>query len=436
MLAGLARKISSTVTEVDTAHKNFLAAAAKPLSTAIPGLTSGLPPSLTPAGAPTTPPAWHPPMTLPTQGPVALTPAQISWQNDAVTAKSTLHRNAQSAAREIDAQTDALVPKSAGLTPAEIRRQVNARMGVAGPFVGPMTDQGAWAIVKSAQQTAPKKDINDDGSVDWDELYEQVRRYGVDIPASAVALGVTPNALWAFKGLIQADRAASEYVTGAKIAYGNVAAALARLADSGEITDATASTTELFAKVALGVGYITGPGAKLTEAIPKAAAGGIPDEGAWGAFGKVTGVLGIVGDVAEIIDPGDVSGGEKAFLRATSGVNLGATVLVLGGDGTVTAVAGALGVEAASVGWIPVAGQAVVIATGLVLAGDYLYHHWKPAKEVIDGAWHGIDGAYHGVVHLGKDVGHGLATAGEATYHGVVTGAKAVGHFFSHPFGL
>ena len=143
----------------------------------------------------------------------------------------------------------------------------------------------------------------------------------------------------------------------------------------------------------------------------------------WGAFAKGAGVLAIVGDVVTIIDPGDVKSGEATFLRATSGVNLASTIVVLGGDGTVTAIAGALGVEAATVGWVPVAGQAVLIATGVILAGDYLYHNWKPARVVLNAIGHGAVATVHG-----------LETVGKGAVHGRRDGGKAVGRFFKWAF--
>ena len=222
--------------------------------------------------------------------------------------------------------------------------------------------------------------------------------------------------------LINAQQAASDYVTHASIASADIVAELARLADSGEIDGVTASVTEYTARGALTLGYIVGPGNKLTEATQAASAGGIPEEGAWGAFGKITGVLGIVGDVATIIDPGDVSSGEKTWLRVAAASNAAGTVVVLAGDGTVTAVAGALGIDAA-VGWVPVAGQAVVIATGVFLAGDYLYHHWKPAKVVIDAVGHGVKVGFDATVH-------GVESGVTWTVDGVESGLSAVGHFF------
>jgi hypothetical protein len=58
---------------------------------------------------------------------------------------------------------------------------------------------------------------------------------------------------------------------------------------------------------------------------------------------------------------------------------------------------------------VPVAGQVVVVGTGLVLAGDYVYHHWD-------------------------QISSGASTAYHATTHALSSGASAVGHFVSSLF--
>jgi hypothetical protein len=43
----------------------------------------------------------------------------------------------------------------------------------------------------------------------------------------------------------------------------------------------------------------------------------------------------------------------------------------------------------ASLDWIPVAGEVVMIGTGVYLAGDFLYHHWKPFHDIANDIGHG-----------------------------------------------
>jgi uncharacterized protein YukE len=43
----------------------------------------------------------------------------------------------------------------------------------------------------------------------------------------------------------------------------------------------------------------------------------------------------------------------------------------------------------ASLDWIPVAGEVVMIGTGVYLAGDFLYHHWTPFHDIANDIGHG-----------------------------------------------
>jgi uncharacterized protein YukE len=62
----------------------------------------------------------------------------------------------------------------------------------------------------------------------------------------------------------------------------------------------------------------------------------------------------------------------------------------------------------ASLDWVPVAGEVVMIGTGVYLAGDFLYHHWTPFRDVADAIG-------HGTVRVVKDIGSGIE-------HGVLSG--------------
>jgi hypothetical protein len=62
----------------------------------------------------------------------------------------------------------------------------------------------------------------------------------------------------------------------------------------------------------------------------------------------------------------------------------------------------------ASLDWIPVAGEVVMIGTGVYLAGDFLYHHWTPFRDVANAIG-------HGTVRVVKDIGSGIE-------HGILSG--------------
>jgi uncharacterized protein YukE len=55
----------------------------------------------------------------------------------------------------------------------------------------------------------------------------------------------------------------------------------------------------------------------------------------------------------------------------------------------------------ASLDWIPVAGEVVMIGTGVYLAGDFLYHHWTPFRDVANDIGHGTVRA---VKAVGSDI--------------------------------
>jgi uncharacterized protein YukE len=55
----------------------------------------------------------------------------------------------------------------------------------------------------------------------------------------------------------------------------------------------------------------------------------------------------------------------------------------------------------ASLDWIPVAGEVVMIGTGVYLAGDFLYRHWTPFRDVANAIG-------HGTVRVVEDIGSGV----------------------------
>jgi uncharacterized protein YukE len=116
---------------------------------------------------------------------------------------------------------------------------------------------------------------------------------------------------------------------------------------------------------------------------------------------------------------------EAARLPWLRGATLGLNGLAIVGDGY-TMVSpddkgamgwvdrGAAGVNAGLATWdtaaalqladpIPGVGEVVMIGTGLFLGGDYLYHHWKPFKNLCD------------------STGHAVASAAKSTWHAVTS---------------
>jgi hypothetical protein len=96
--------------------------------------------------------------------------------------------------------------------------------------------------------------------------------------------------------------------------------------------------------------------------------GGLPDSPAFEVVGKGLGVFGIVGDVGVMVDPGGDSGTENTINRGAAGANAISTLVVLN----------------ATTDEIPVAGEVVMVGTGVYLGGDWLYHHWTPFHDAAD----------------------------------------------------
>jgi hypothetical protein len=55
----------------------------------------------------------------------------------------------------------------------------------------------------------------------------------------------------------------------------------------------------------------------------------------------------------------------------------------------------------ASMDWIPVAGEVVMIGTGVYLAGTFLYKHWTPFHDAANAVG-------HATVRVVDDVGDGI----------------------------
>lgn len=105
-------------------------------------------------------------------------------------------------------------------------------------------------------------------------------------------------------------------------------------------------------------------------------------------------VLGIAGDAYTLAKPED-SGVMGNVDRGVAAVNAGASAA----DGTY-AVLGMLNMTTDE---IPVAGEVVMVGSGLYLGGDYLYHHWQPFHDVCN------------------NVGHATASVAKGIWHGVTS---------------
>ena len=95
--------------------------------------------------------------------------------------------------------------------------------------------------------------------------------------------------------------------------------------------------------------------------------------------------LGLVADVGTIISPQD-KGAMGLADRGAAVVN------------------GALITADVALDVLPGVGEVALAATGMYLAGDYLYHHWAPFRDVADEVG-------HATVEVGDDIGHRARSA-------------------------
>jgi hypothetical protein len=131
-------------------------------------------------------------------------------------------------------------------------------------------------------------------------------------------------------------------------------------------------------------------------AVKSAASGGLPDGGTGGIAGKVLTVANVAADALLEINPG-AHGVHGVVTRVVAGVN---------GLTTLASASGSLGTVAgldSSLGWVPYAGQALIIGSGLYLA----YDGFKPLHDFVNGAASGVasvaTGAFNDVTNIGGD---------------------------------
>lgn len=120
----------------------------------------------------------------------------------------------------------------------------------------------------------------------------------------------------------------------------------------------------------------------------------------WKGVGASSDLLSLVGDYYTIKSPED--GGAMATVdRSVAGVNAGLSVADLA----------ALAIPAFEV---PVVGQVALVATGVYLGGDFLYHHWTPFRNVCNDVGHatvaGVKDVASAATSGAKDLWHGITS--------------------------
>ncbi len=351
-------------------------------------------------------------------GPQAVDPgAQHSLQhliglaNDA---KDDLARKARTTAHRIDGITSGLVKSPSKLSPADLRRQVRHADGVGSLGTdATMTSKQAWKALQGAIEAVPEKAVSSTGTIDWEKLLGQA--------STSSTLATAPPAIWSFGRLIKYAHDGKRVSSDLLKLYSETVSRVGLSYDRGE------STLEELALV-----YKKFDGVKKTTMAARAAEGAdvkamvkdggltktlealkVPGETAAKisrVAGPGLGVLGMAADVDTFIHPGThaegYSTGEIWANRGASAVNFASTAAVL--SAPLLEEGGTLAMINAGADWIPGVGEVVMVGTGLYLAGDYLYHHWKPFKHVVDGTVHKVENAAKDTWGAAKSAWHAV----------------------------
>jgi hypothetical protein len=292
----------------------------------------------------------------------------------AQTVRDDLRRVATNTATAIDALTDTALPGGATLSPAEIRRRVDDAYGIAGIQAaidaGTLTGDAAWGALKTPSEALPEDAVEEDGEVDWPEVVRSTN----DKIVNAWAVGTAPSAGWA---LGQLSRNFVEYTQ----ALNSLPKSYADLHGPGlDIPESTTADIDTVLDEVLDTARVTSEDERafaadfeLAKALDTAGEGGL--SGFFAGASHAMAALGVVGDVWTLVDPGVDNDTEADVLRGSAAANLAGIGAVEFGAEAATLV----GLDAA-VGWVPVAGQVVVVVSGLVLAGDWVYHNWDTVK--------------------------------------------------------
>jgi hypothetical protein len=109
------------------------------------------------------------------------------------------------------------------------------------------------------------------------------------------------------------------------------------------------------------------------------------------------GAVGILGDVTDILSPQDA--GTMGWAdRGVAVTNAGfLTADLVGADLVMDA--------------IPGVGEVAIAATGLYLAGDFLYHHWTPFHDVAHDIGHATVTSIRGIGHEAASAWHSVTSS-------------------------
>lgn len=158
--------------------------------------------------------------------------------------------------------------------------------------------------------------------------------------------------------------------------------------------------------------------------------GGVRAGGLLDGIGKALIPVAVLTDIATIENPGQGPAFEQNLNKGAAYANLAGTAVW--GAATIDGMAfgGALLGADAMLGWVPVAGQVLLVVSGLVLAGIWAYDNVKPFHDFCNAVGsetvHVAQDAWNATTHEASNIGHSV----QNTFGGA---AHAVTSFFHWP---
>lgn len=235
-------------------------------------------------------------------------------------------------------------------------------------------------------------------------------------PSNVQSLAMTPTSI--YSGLKFAQSARDLPGQAARV-FSDEVGPVALAYDRGEATYA-----ELMAAVRVGLNRIEVT--KVFTVVRDRATfmrGGVGANGLLDIIGKVALPVAIISDVTTLINPGPGGEGEQLVTRVAAGANLIGSVVV-GAD--MLGVGGGLLAADAALGWVPVAGQVLLVASGLVLAGLWAYNNVQPFHDFCNAAG-------SATMHVAQDAWNGVTAKVSDAKHTFDQATHALQGFFHWP---
>jgi hypothetical protein len=153
--------------------------------------------------------------------------------------------------------------------------------------------------------------------------------------------------------------------------------------------------------------------------------GGVRAGGVLDVIGKLLIPVAVASDVMTIWNPGHGSAFEQNLNKGAAYANLAGTAVWGAAAFDGAAMGGALLGADAMLGWVPVAGQVLLVVSGLVLAGIWAYDNVKPFHDFCNAVGsetvHVAQDTWNATTHEASNIGHSVQNAFGGAAHAVTS---------------